>query len=78
LSGRGPFSVDENRRAIREYGIGTLVTKDSGAMGGVPEKLEAARLENCRVVVVKRSQDLKGTFESTADLIEAVKRGIPK
>ncbi len=78
LSGRGPFSVEENREAIRKHRIGTLVTKDSGVFGGVPEKLEAARQENCRVIVVKRPDyTLKRTFESTADLIGAVLKDIP-
>ena len=30
------------------------MTKDSGVAGGVAEKLEAARAENCAVVVVAR------------------------
>lgn len=54
LTGRGPFSLDENRRQIRNHGIGVLVTKDSGQAGGTLEKLEAARLEGCRIVVVQR------------------------
>jgi precorrin-6A/cobalt-precorrin-6A reductase len=56
LTGRGPFSVEENRRQIRAYAIGALVTKDSGLAGGTPEKLEAARVENCRIVVVRRPE----------------------
>jgi precorrin-6A/cobalt-precorrin-6A reductase len=54
LTGRGPFTVEENRRQIRDHGIGVLVTKDSGAAGGTIEKLEAARAEACCVVVVER------------------------
>jgi len=54
VAGRGPFSVEENRRQIRAHGIGVLVTKDSGAAGGTREKLEAARIEACRVVVLRR------------------------
>jgi precorrin-6A/cobalt-precorrin-6A reductase len=54
LAGRGPFTVEENRRHIERFGIGVLVTKDSGPEGGTTEKLEAARRENCRVVVVGR------------------------
>jgi precorrin-6A/cobalt-precorrin-6A reductase len=54
LAGRGPFSVEENRRQIRAHGIGVLVTKDSGRAGGTLEKLEAARLEGARVVVIQR------------------------
>jgi precorrin-6A/cobalt-precorrin-6A reductase len=56
VAGRGPFSVQENRRQIQAFGIGVLVTKDSGAAGGTGEKLEAARIEGCRVVVLRRPQ----------------------
>ena len=51
---RGPFSVAENRAVIRRFNIGVLVTKDGGAAGGVPEKLEAAQTEGCEVIVVQR------------------------
>ncbi len=54
IAGRGPFSVEENLALIRRLGIGVLVTKDGGAAGGVPEKLEAARRAGCTVVVVAR------------------------
>ena len=54
VTGRGPFSVQQNCCLIRAYGIGVLVTKDSGAAGGTREKLEAAQTEGCRVVVLRR------------------------
>jgi precorrin-6A/cobalt-precorrin-6A reductase len=54
LTGRGPYSVEANRRQIRASGIGVLVTKDSGPAGGTAEKLAAARAEGCRVVVLQR------------------------
>jgi precorrin-6A/cobalt-precorrin-6A reductase len=54
LGGRGPFSLETNRQQIRAHGIGVLVTKDSGPAGGTAEKLEAARVEGCRVIVVQR------------------------
>jgi precorrin-6A/cobalt-precorrin-6A reductase len=54
LACRGPFSVAENRRHIRAFGIGVLVSKDSGAAGGTAEKIEAARAEGCEVIVVAR------------------------
>ncbi|MHB8879292.1 MAG: precorrin-6A reductase, partial [Myxococcaceae bacterium] len=34
VSGRGPFSVEENRALLEKFEIGTLVTKDSGEPGG--------------------------------------------
>jgi precorrin-6A/cobalt-precorrin-6A reductase len=79
ITGRGPFSVEENRTVIRRFHIGVLVTKDSGAPGGVPEKLEAARLEDCHVVVIRRpNQTFLGAFENFKDLLEAVQTRVPK
>ncbi|APG27471.1 precorrin-6x reductase [Syntrophotalea acetylenivorans] len=54
IFGKGPFSVECNRRHIRRHDIGVLVTKDSGEAGGVPAKLQAARLEHCIIIVVQR------------------------
>ncbi len=54
VEARGPFGVEENRRLLRERGIGVLVTKDGGAAGGFAEKAAAAAAEGCRLVVVER------------------------
>jgi precorrin-6A/cobalt-precorrin-6A reductase len=79
IAKRGPFSVDENRSVIRMFGAGVLVTKDSGPAGGTPEKLEAARLEGCSVVVVKRPHEYAhDVFERHADLISAVMARVPE
>ena len=51
---RGPFSRAENREHVRRFGAGVLVTKESGDAGGFAAKLEAARDEHCRVVVIRR------------------------
>lgn len=73
VQGRGPFSVEANRSVIREFGIGTLVTKDSGVEGGFPAKIEAARLEKCRVIVVQRSEEvLEQAFSNISELVGAV------
>lgn len=40
---QGPFSCEMDRAVMRQYDIGVLVTKASGAAGGFPEKLRAAR-----------------------------------
>ena len=73
IAGRGPFTVDENRRQIRHFAAGVLVTKDSGAPGGTAEKLEAARAEQCKVVVVGRPAPASTQALSSIDeLIAAV------
>jgi precorrin-6A/cobalt-precorrin-6A reductase len=73
ITGRGPFSVEENRALIRKYHIGVLVTKDSGLPGGVLEKIEAAEQEGCQVIVVTRSEEKsQESFEGVEELVEAV------
>jgi precorrin-6A/cobalt-precorrin-6A reductase len=73
LAGRGPFSVEENRRHIRAFGIGVLVTKDSGQAGGTPEKLQAAQAEGCRVVVVGRpAQDEEHSFSDVDAMLASL------
>jgi precorrin-6x reductase len=73
VKGRGPFSIEANRAVIREFGIGTLVTKDSGVEGGYPAKIEAAQLEKCRVIVVQRPEgNSEQIFSSVPKLVDAV------
>jgi len=72
VSGRGPFSVEENLAVIKRYGIGVLVTKDSGIAGGVPEKLDAAHLAGCRVVLVQRPAE-SGEVAGFSHVSELVK-----
>ncbi len=76
VSGRGPFSVQQNLTIINRFGIGVLVTKDSGVAGGVPEKLEAARLAGCRVILVQRPAELYGVkgFSDVSEMVRELCR----
>ena len=77
IFGRGPFSVDENRATIRKHNIGVLVTKNSGKAGGVEEKLDAAGLEDCRVVVIQRPEQIGlGVYNSIDGLVDEVGRTV--
>ncbi len=72
--GQGPFSLESNCMHIRQHAIGVLVTKDSGQAGGVPAKLQAARMEQCLVIAVRRP-DVSGTgprFHDIAALLDAL------
>ncbi len=71
IAQRGPFTVEQNIGHIIEYGIGTLVTKESGAAGGVVEKIEAARQTDCRVVMVERPEmDIGEAYTDMDRLLE--------
>jgi precorrin-6A/cobalt-precorrin-6A reductase len=78
ITGRGPFSLTQNLSTIKKFHIGVIVTKDSGPAGGVPEKAEAARLADCRLVVILRpdnSHDL--SYNDIPRLIAALTRLFP-
>ena len=74
IAGRGPFTVEENLAAIRRFGIGVIVTKESGAAGGIDAKLTAARQAHCRAILIRRPDPAAQgpVFESPAALVEAL------
>ena len=79
IAGRGPFSLEENRAAIRRFGIGVIVTKESGLAGGLDAKLAAAIRENCAVVVIRRPALPAGVlaFDRPTALIAALQALVP-
>ena len=74
IAGRGPFSVEENLTAIRRFGIGVIVTKESGRAGGFDAKLAAAHQATGHVIVIRRPEtpDTQLTFDNPAALIAAL------
>lgn len=57
---QGPFTVELNEAVIRQYHISCVVTKESGAIGGYPEKVEAAERTGTKVYVIGRPRDGEG------------------
>ena len=79
IAGRGPFSVAENIAAIRRFGIGVIVAKESGRAGGIDAKLAAARRENCRVIILRRPETSASSpaFDQPEALISALAALVP-
>ncbi len=74
IIGQGPFSYEDNVRAIRQFGVKTLITKDSGTRGGTEEKIRAAQDEGCKIIVVQRPpSDETVSFSEPQELVDAVK-----
>ncbi|MEG0310648.1 MAG: precorrin-6A reductase [Eubacterium sp.] len=79
---QGPFSYQTNINMIREYNIRYLVTKDSGDVGGVAEKINAASDCDVQVVFIKRPtidyptvcSDIKGVIHQLSDHAINVKK----
>ncbi len=54
ITGRGPFTLEQNLALMRRFGIGVLVSKNSGEAGGLPAKVDAARILGARLVLIRR------------------------
>ena len=60
---QGPFSEELNKAVIRDYETEVMVTKDSGAAGGFPEKIRAAQECRIPVIVITRPEEDGLSFE---------------
>ena len=72
IVGRGPFTVEENIAHIRKSGAQILVTKESGAAGGYPEKTEAAQICGIETITVTRPEETGFLFEELTDLLKGL------
>lgn len=72
IFGRGPFNLEQNRALIRQHQIGVVVTKDSGNAGGILEKLKAAQLESCLLIVIQRPMEPADNCFDDMDKLVAV------
>lgn len=73
--GKGPFSVEENIAHIRQSGAELLVTKESGAAGGYPEKVQAAQFCGIDLLTLKRPPEIGVTLDEMEQImVEAVKK----
>lgn len=70
----GPFSEDLNRAMFRQYQINTMVTKDSGDVGGVLEKIHAALSEGIDTVIIERPKlTFQKVYSSLDDVVKEVR-----
>ena len=60
---QGPFSEELNRAVLTDYRIDLMITKDSGAAGGFPEKIDAARSCGVPVCVIRRPEEEGMSFD---------------
>ena len=69
----GPFSRELNAALLGQYAIRWLVTKDGGSAGGFPEKIQAARQTETKVLVIRRPADFGMTVEA---LLDELRKGV--
>lgn len=69
---QGPFTEEMNRAILRMAEAKYLVTKDAGPSGGFAEKLEAARKERVKLIIIGRPQEQGGIgFAALMQLLQA-------
>ena len=70
----GVFSKELNKYILLDYNCDVLITKDSGDIGGLNEKVLGAKEANAKVIIVERPKlEYPLLFSSIEDLLEYVK-----
>lgn len=69
IFGKGPFSVEENINHLRSSKAQILLTKDSGTIGGYPQKAEAARILRIELVTVLRPKETGLTLSEIMEIL---------
>jgi precorrin-6A/cobalt-precorrin-6A reductase len=64
---QGPFSREMNEALYRQYGTTVMVTKESGKIGSVDEKVETALQMGIDVVLISRPEIEFGTVFTDFD-----------
>ncbi|MBZ4645485.1 MAG: precorrin-6x reductase [Clostridia bacterium] len=71
---QGPFSRELNREMFKHYNTAVVVTKESGNIGGIEDKILAARDIGIPIIVITRPGIdyplVVGTFEQVLERIE--------
>lgn len=70
---QGPFSHDMNVAMLKQYNCRYLVTKSTGSVGGILEKIEATRDVGATTILIKRP-----TIESGYDTAQVVNKIIER
>lgn len=72
---QGPFSTEMNTLFLRQTKAEWLLTKDSGRAGGFQEKVEAARENGTRVVVIRRPKENGISLEEAMEVLKKADEG---
>ncbi len=72
---QGPFTKELNTALYKQYGVTVMITKESGKVGSVDEKIEAALDCGIEIILIKRPQVQYGQqYETFEGVEEALKQ----
>ncbi|TYR80619.1 precorrin-6A reductase [Priestia megaterium] len=76
---QGPFTREFDRALYKQYGVIVMVTKESGKVGSVDEKVEAAKELGLDIIIIGRPKIDYGHVHSTfSGVLEEVNKAINK
>jgi precorrin-6A/cobalt-precorrin-6A reductase len=76
---QGPFTKEFNLALYKQYGVTTMITKESGKAGSVDEKLEAAIELGIETIMIKRPKINYGiVFSDFSDVVAHVNKILKK
>ena len=70
---QGPFTEESNLALLRQYNIRYLLTKQSGAAGGYPEKRSAARKAEAALLTIRAPREESGVSVEEMERILAAR-----
>ena len=77
ISMKGAASLEENIDLIEKYDASVMITKESGEIGGVLEKIDAANKKDISLIMIKRpvikELNKKDTITNLEELDEKLK-----
>ncbi|PLT33178.1 precorrin-6A reductase [Bacillus sp. V5-8f] len=72
---QGPFTKEFDRALYKQYDVTVMVTKESGKVGSVDEKVEAAKELGIEIILIGRPQINYGTvYSKFEDVMKALKK----
>jgi precorrin-6A/cobalt-precorrin-6A reductase len=73
---QGPFSKEFDQALYKQYGVTLMITKESGKVGSVDEKVEAAKELGIEIIMIARPKmDYGVSFSEFSPIIKLLKKG---
>lgn len=73
LAMQGPFSKELNIALFKQFGVTLMITKESGKVGAVDEKIEAAKELGIETIIIQRPNiEFGQVYESIEEVISVL------
>ncbi|MGP7817190.1 precorrin-6A reductase [Niallia sp. 01092] len=75
---QGPFTKEFDQALYKQYGVNVMVTKESGKVGSVDQKVEAAKELGIEIIMIRRPRiDYGHVYSQFSDVIQAISEILP-